>query len=404
MTVRVEPVEFFGPQSLQNPYPLYDRLRQAGPVHRVGDSDFYLVSGWDAVAKAIARVDDFSSNLTATMVYAADGTVWPLDMEPLGGLSHALATADDPAHVVHRKLLLPQLAARRIRAAEAFVARTVEALWEEHVRGGRIEWMGAIANRLPMMVVARLIGVPDGDVDRLISWAYATTQMLDGVVSAEELAAAGVAVLELAGYISELLENAAADPRDDLVGDLATAVASGGLEPLAAQVMMVTLFSAGGESTASLIGNATAILADRPELAQQLRDDPDLVDALIEETLRYEPPFRGHYRHVRTDTTLCGTALPAGSHLLLLWGAANRDPARFEDPGEFRLDRPHAKGHMAFGKGAHFCVGAALARMEARVVLRLLLDRTTHLEALDTGPWIPSVLVRRREHLELAVR
>lgn len=89
---------------------------------------------------------------------------------------------------------------------------------------------------------------------------------------------------------------------------------------------------------------------------------------------------------------------------MLLWGAVNRDPARYEAPNEFRLDRPHPKGHMAFGKGAHFCVGAALARMEARIVLRKLLENTSHIEAVDTGPWLPSVLVRRRESLELAVR
>ena len=141
-----------------------------------------------------------------------------------------------------------------------------------------------------------------------------------------------------------------------------------------------------------------------PTSRSRLRDNPDLLDRFIEETLRYEPPFRGHYRHVRADTTLCGTTIAADSHLVVLWGAVNRDPARFEAPNEFRLDRPHPKGHMSFGKGAHFCVGAALARTEARIVLRKLLDSTSHIEAVDTGPWLPSVLVRRRKSLELAVR
>jgi cytochrome P450 family 144 len=120
------------------------------------------------------------------------------------------------------------------------------------------------------------------------------------------------------------------------------------------------------------------------------------------ETLRFEPPFRGHYRHVRRDTGLAGVALPADSHLLLLWGSANRDPAHFEQPEEFSLDR-EAKSHMTFGKGMHFCVGASLARLEARIVLGLLLDRTSHIEAADVGRWLPSLLVRRLERLELAV-
>ena len=167
--------------------------------------------------------------------------------------------------------------------------------------------------------------------------------------------------------------------------------------------MMIILFSAGGESTGSLLGNAMGILATQPELQRQLRENPDLLGPFIEEALRYEPPFRGHYRHVVADTALGGTDLPAGSRLLLLWGAANRDTAQFDTPHEFRLDRRSGKGHITFGKGAHFCVGAALARLEAHIVLRAVLDRTSRIEAVDIGPWLSSILVRRREHLVLAV-
>jgi hypothetical protein len=134
-----------------------------------------------------------------------------------------------------------------------------------------------------------------------------------------------------------------------------------------------------------------------------VRDNRGLLTPFIEEALRYEPPFRGHYRHVVADTTLGGTDLPAGSRLLLLWGAANRDPAQFDAPHEFRLDRPSGKGHITFGKGAHFCVGAALARLEAQLVLGAVLDHTSRIDAVDIGPWLPSILVRRRERLELAV-
>ena len=166
---------------------------------------------------------------------------------------------------------------------------------------------------------------------------------------------------------------------------------------------MITLFSAGGESTASLIGSAAWILATHPAIQKQVREQPALLGAFLEEVLRYEPPFRGHYRHVVHDTELGGVALPAGSRLLLMWGAANRDPSHFDDPGQFRLDRPAGKGHLTFGKGAHFCVGAALARLEATVVLRQLLERTTLIQAAETGRWLPSLLVRRLDHLELTL-
>jgi cytochrome P450 family 144 len=404
MTIVYEAGTFFDTESLQDPYPLYERMRAAGPVHRISDSQFYAVCGWDAVNDAISRPEDFSSNLTATMTYTADGTVKPFQMDPLGGPTHVLATADDPAHAVHRKLLIRHLAARRIRAMEQFVTRTAERLWNDGLRGGRIEWMGAMANRLPMMVVAELIGVPDTDVAQLVKWGYAATQLLEGLVNQDQLVAAGVAVMELSGYITERFRAAAKDPQDNLLGELATACAAGELDTVTAQVMMVTLFAAGGESTASLLGSAAWMLAQRPDIARQVRENPELLGAFIEETLRYEAPFRGHYRHVRNDTALGGVELPADSHLLLLWGAANRDPSHFETPGEFRLDRAEAKGHISFGRGAHFCVGAALARLEAQIVLRLLLERTSTIEAADVGQWLPSILVRRLERLELAVK
>lgn len=397
-------VDLFDAGSIQDPYPLYERMRSAGPVRRVADSDFYVVCGWEAVNEAIGRTADFSSNLTATMTYTPDGSVQAFTMDGLGGPTQVLATADDPLHAVHRKLLVRHLAAKRIRAIEQFTAAAADRLWRQGLRDGQIEWMGAVANRLPMMVVAELIGIPDADIAQLVQWGYAATQLLEGLVSREQLDAAGVALLELNGYITDCFRRAVAAPQANLLGELSTACTSGEIDTIAAQVMMVTLFAAGGESTASLLGSAAWILATRSDIQRRLRENPDLLGPFIEETLRYEPPFRGHYRHVRTDTSLAGVDLPADSHLMLMWGAANRDPTHFEDPAQFRFDRPGAKGHLSFGRGVHFCVGAALARLEAQIVLRLLLDHTTEIEAADVGPWLPSLLVRRLEHLELLIR
>jgi cytochrome P450 len=313
-----------------------------------------------------------------------------------------LATADEPAHAVHRKALLPQLAAKRIRAFEPFIAETAERLWSANAKDGRIEWMSAMANRLPMMIVGRIIGVPDADIDKLVQWGYSATQVVEGLVSKDQLTDAGVAVMELFAYIADQFQRAAGNPQDNLLGDLAVACASGEMEELTAQAMMIILFSAGGESTASLIGSAVWVLSTRPNIQQQVRDQPELLGAFLEEVLRFEPPFRGHYRHVVSDTTLCGVDLRAGSRLLLLWGAANRDPSHFDAPNQFRLDRPGSKDHITFGKGAHFCVGAALARLEAQIVLSQLLERTSNIEAAETGQWLASLLVRRLERLELA--
>ncbi|WP_406815771.1 cytochrome P450 [Mycobacterium sp. M23085] len=404
MTVLAEPSSFFGAEALQDPYPLYDRMRSESPVHRIGDSEFYAVCGWDALIDAVERVADFSSNLTATMVYRQDGSVEPFPMMEPGSPGHALATADDPVHAVHRKILLPHLSAKRVRVIEDFACDVAQELWDQNVRDGQIEWMSAIANRLPMMVVAKLLGLPATDVDDLIRLGFATTTLLDGVVTQAQLEEAGVAAFELANYVMEHFEKAAGSDEPGLIPDMAARYASGEVDQAVAMGIMLTLFSAAGESTASLLGSAAWILAERPHIQQELRDRPELLNAFIEEALRYEPPFRGHYRHVWRDTVLGGVEVPANSHLLLMWGAANRDPTHFEAPNEFRLDRTGAKGHVTFGKGAHFCIGAALARLEAQIVFRTVLERTTWIEAVEVGEWLPSILVRRRKRLQLAVR
>ena len=399
----VDPAEFFGTRAIQDPYPLYDRLRAAGPVHRVGDSGFYLVCNRDAITEVVSRPADFSSNLTATMTYTADGGVAAFPMDKVGGRTHILVTADDPVHAAHRRLLLSQFTAKRVRAFEPLIVEIFEKLWATGIVDGRIEWMDAVANRLPMMVVARLIGVPDDDADQLAHWGYASTQLLDGLMSADELAASMAAITDLSAYIVEQLRDAAEHPRDDLVSELAGACRTGVIDQFTAQLILVSLFSAGGESTASLLGTAVGMLTGKPDVQRRLREHPELMGAFVEETLRLEPPFRAHYRHVLRDTRVAGVDLPADSMVLLLWGAANRDPAHVEAPDEFRLDRPTIKGHLTFGKGVHFCLGAPLARLEAMTVLPMLLERTSRLEAAEVGPWLPSVLARRYEYLELAV-
>lgn len=400
----VEPDEFFSDAAIQDPYPLYRRLREQGGLHRVGDSRFHLASSWAAITDVVSRPEVFSSNMTATMTYTPQGGVVPFAMDGVGGPTHILVTADDPVHAVHRKLMLGHFTAKRVRGLEPLIAEAFETLWGAELSDGRIEWMGAVANRLPMMIVADLIGVPDTDADRLAHWGYASTQLLDGLMSKPELDASMAAIGELSGYIVARLRAAADAPGDDLMGVLARAVDEGRIEKFTAQLILVSLFSAGGESTASLLGTAVAMLAADPDLQQRLRGEPHLLGGFIEESLRLEPPFRAHYRHVLTDTELAGQKVAAGSMVLLLWGAANRDPAQFEAPDEFRLDRAVGKSHLTFGRGAHFCLGAPLARLEALTVLRMLLERTTSIAATDVGPWLPSVLARRREHLQLSVR
>ncbi|OBB12418.1 cytochrome [Mycolicibacterium setense] len=394
--------ELFDPACLQDPYPLYDRLRAGTPVAQVGESPFFVVTSFDAVIEAAARSQEFSSNLTATMWSQPDGTVTAFGMGEPGNPIHVLATADEPAHAAHRKMVLPRMAAKRIAELEPFIAATTTDLLVG--ARGEFEWMSMLADRLPMLVVAKLLGLPAADADRLVTWAYASTQLLDGLVDADQLTASGIAAVELGGYLTDRFVEASANPGENLLGDLAAYCAAERVSRDTAVFMLIQLVGAGGESTASLIGSAAWILSRRPDLAEQLRRDPAMIVPFLEEVLRFESPFRGHYRHVLADTELAGITLPADSHLLLLWGAANRDGEVFDAPSEFRPERPNVKAHLAFGKGGHFCLGAALARLEARIVISSLLSARTAIRPAGDSEWQPSLLVRRLRQLPLSAR
>lgn len=388
--------------TLDDPYACYAQLRLAGPVHRVTGTDFYLATTWDAVQEATGRPDDFSSNLTATLVI--EGTQpSTFDMGAVDTAGHVLATGDDPRHADERKLVLPALVAKRIRALEPVIADIARRLWRDAAVDGRVEWMSAVGDRLPMTLVARLIGLPDDDVPQLVQWGYGSTELLSGIFDLEHISTAVETSTQLACYLYAKFAEAQANPRDDLLGDLARAVAAGTLHGDAAVLMLIQLVGAGGESTAGLLGNATRLLATLPDVQEQVRGDLGLVPALLEETLRLESPFRNHHRHIRRDTTLAGVPVPKDGHLLLLWGSANRDPAAFDDPDLLQLGRPNLRNHLAFGKGLHFCVGAALARTEARIGITALLEATNWFEVAD-AEWVPSLMVRRHRRLELRYR
>ena len=161
--------------------------------------------------------------------------------------------------------------------------------------------------------------------------------------------------------------------------------------------------SAGGESTTSLLGSAVRILAEQPELQERLRKRPALIPAFVEEALRLESPFRYLMRSVASDTSLAGEDIPAGATVLLFWGAANRDPTEHDNPDDVDLDRRVLRHHVAFGRGIHHCVGAPLARVEARTVLTVLLERTASFSLDESRPpqWVNSLMVRRHERLPL---
>ncbi|KAA1416906.1 cytochrome P450 [Nocardioides humilatus] len=396
--------DLLSPAHVRDPYELFTALRTTAPVFRVPDSDLYLVSTWDLVEEASARTEDFSSHLVEVMV-SDGGTVGSLNMDGHGTLEHVLATADGAAHKQHRTLVLQTLG-KRIRALTAAVDDLAGQLWQTYATDGSIDWVEAVADRLPLAMVAQLIGLPDEDLPQLLSWAYDSTELLGGLVPADRVDALALASIELYTYLDQQMGEAIREPQDDLLGTLARSCISGELESATAVLILLQLVGAGGESTAGLIATAARKLAEDDALQERLRRESELLDRYLDECLRLESPFRGHYRHAVHDTSLGGTAIPAGSTLLLLWGSANRDPERFADPELLDLDREGIRQHLAFGKGVHFCVGSSLARMEATATLRVLLDRTEWISLDPDRPpaWVPSLFVRRHASLPLRFR
>jgi cytochrome P450 len=261
--------------------------------------------------------------------------------------------------------------------------------------------MNVIGNVVPITMISRLIGFRESDVDQLLCAAFDSTSMLGSTLSYDELMDLISRSWEIQAWIAEQLSIAMEDPSENLLGAVARGINDGALNNVEAAVILHTLLSAGGESTTSLLGNAVRMLAEHQDLQEQLRQNPGLIPMFVEEALRLEPPFRYHMRYAPKDTTLGGVAIAAGSTVLLLWGAANRDPDAFERPDVIDLQREVPRRHVAFGRGIHHCVGAPLARIEARNVLTVLLSRTSNI-ALDpelAPKWTNSLMVRRHEVL-----
>lgn len=399
--------ELFAGSTIEDPYPLYGRLLRDHPISRVGDTGVHFVASQALIEEALQREADFSAHLTGVLTRNADGRPGTFEFPDIGA-NHVIATADEPEHAVQRAIVQPRLTAARVAEMEAIVrAWTVEALTPWLAAGGGD--FVPIAELIPARVVAHLLGLPDRDAARHRAWAMIGGSMLAGSVSGPRLEELVSATGQMAGYLGEHLDAAARiDPADDsssLLALLSRGVERGEITREQAIGIAIVMFGAAGESTAALIGSTVHRLAREPGIAESLRAHSPLVPIFVEEVARLEPPFNFHYRSVRRACELGGYELVPGDRLMLSWAAANRDPSRFDDPDALRLDRRYPKQHLTFGRGSHFCIGAALARLEARIVLEELLARTKQISpSTSAGPgYAPSIFVRRLEHLPLSI-
>ena len=420
-------VDYFqGDELLVDPYPYYDFLRQQCPVRREPHHGVVMVTGYDEAASVFTDPDTFSSCIATTGPFPG----FPVPLDGLDGddvsdlieqhreelpFSDQLPSMDPPMHKAHRGLLMRLLTPKRLRENEDFMWRRADDQIDDIVASGECELIGEFAGPFTLYVIADLLGVPEADHETFRRELQGSRPPAGRVVGSTGSASVSHNPLEfLYDRFTAYVEDRRREPRDDVLTGLATATFPDGSTPEVIDVVRIAanLFSAGQETTVRLLGSAFQLIGERPDLQQLLRDEPDRIPDFVEECLRIESPVKGDFRLARRSTTVGGVDIPAGTTVMVLNGAANRDPRRFAEPAEFRIDRRNAREHLTFGRGIHACPGGPLARAEGRVAITRMLERTSDIRISEAahGPararryeYVPTYILRglRRLHLEL---
>jgi cytochrome P450 len=420
-------IDFFrGNELVDDPYPYFDWLRERGPIHREPRYGTYMVTGYEEACAIYTDPDTFSSCNSVTGPFP--GFPVPLegrDEREVRDLveqhrhelpfSDQIITMDPPEHRDHRHLLMRQLTPKRLKENEDFVWRLADRQIDEIVARGECEFIGDYATPFTLFVIADLLGVPEDEHEEFRE-AMARRPHGDAPGSISE-AMSQNPLAWLYDRFSGYIEDRRREPRDDVLTALATTTFPTGDLPEVIDVVRVAanVFAAGQETTVRLLGSALQRIGDDPELQHLLRDREELVPDFVEETLRTESPVKGDFRLARRATTLGGVEIPAGATVMVLNGAANRDPSHFPEPADFRVDRREAREHLAFGRGVHSCPGGSLARLETRVSIERLLERTHEIRISERHHWppgarryryVPTYILRglTRLHLELEER
>jgi cytochrome P450 len=387
-------VDFFtDPSLVPDPHPYFDYLRGQNPVLKLPNYNVVAVTGWEE-ANAVYKDPDSFSNCVAL-----GGPFPPLpfevDCDDLSSLIDAhrdqfpmfehMVTMDPPAHTRARSILSRLLTPSRLKENEEFMWRLTDRQLEEFLGNGECEFIAEYSKPFATLVIADLLGVPEEDHKQFRTVLGADSP--GARVGALDHESVGVNPLEwLDDKFCAYIEDRRSAPRDDVLTSLATAKYPDGCTPDIIEVSRSAtfLFAAGQETTAKLLSAALQALGDRPEIQQRLRDDRSLIPNFIEESLRMESPVKSDSRLARRSATIGGVDIPVGTIVMVLPGAANRDPRRFENPHEFQLDRKNVREHMAFARGVHSCPGAPLARVEGRVSIERILDRMSEINISQT--------------------
>ena len=363
----------------RNPYPFYAELHRNGPVCRLdGARDRFdlVVHGFDAVNKVLR---DPTFRVVDTDQLDRRGVPWQ-HHDALRTLTSSMFFTDGPDGRRVRRLFGQVLTPQRVAALEPAIVRITDALLDRMAElgagGEPVDFMSEFALPLPSNVIGELLGVPEQDRPWFPPRVRAFGAILDiGAAVWRDLQAADRAAVELTEYFTDLVADRRAQPRDDLISALVRAQSEGTeLSDVELVSNLITMFNAGFVTTTHMIGNGLTLLLERPDAPAAVLGEPDRAAAVIEEILRYEAVVQFTIRWAAHDTELVGVPVAEGSRVLVLYGAANRDPSRFADPDTFDPARQHNQ-HTSFGGGLHYCLGAALSRHEGMVALPRLLRR-----------------------------
>ncbi|MEM7094432.1 MAG: cytochrome P450 [Actinomycetota bacterium] len=379
----------------------------------------WLVTRRDLVLEVLRDTDNWSSRLASSgsdrnnMIAAAMGELVgdPDLVEVMTALARdrdgaaVLLAADPPHHVRQRRAVNRAFRPSRIRSMEPMVSEISTRLLDDFVADGSVEFVHAYAVLLPMEIIARALGVDSDDLLRFKRWSDdMAIPVGNAAPTVDEVRRFLVSSHEFNQFFSAKLAERAADPRDDIISDVATAEVDGEALTLTEQRSMCQQFLvAGNETTTKLLTNLVHRLAIDPALQERVRADRGLVDPLVEEVLRYEAPVQGLFRNALRDLDFHGITIREGEPVWCVFSAANRDESHHACPHEIRLDRTDEPDHLAFGHGEHFCIGAALARLEARIAVNHLLDRCHNIELQDgfVPSYENSYLLRGLRRLDL---
>ena len=384
-------VNMVSPEVLECPYPYYQRVREEAPVHQT-PLGFWAVSRYEDVLSVVRNPEVFSS-LAQSNSFVTTPPPEVIEIAKQGyPRVNTLLSNDPPSHTQFRNLVNKAFLPKRVAQLEDSIRKIANDLIDAFINDGKVDLVEQFAVGVPLTVIADALGVDRADMPKFKKWSDDSVAPLSGMLTPERQIECAHSRIEFQKYMVDRVHEREANLRDDLLSDLVSARFDSGERAGEGMTMaemldvIAQLLVAGNETTTKLIAAATLMLVENPEQMAKVRADHSLIPNLVEEALRMEAPVQMLPRFTKEDVEVGGVAIPKGSVVMAMYGCANRDGAKYPNPDMFDIERDNARTQMAFGQGPHFCVGAALARSEARIAFELLLSRLNNiaLASVDT--------------------